>query len=744
MDQLEQENQALREEVTSMKGEMERLTAMMTDIMAAQAQAQASIPQLTNTSLVQPTSTVLTSTPQFTMPEGYPWGMPLHVFSEVFRPVVSGIQASFAQQAVPVPPPGLSVPQATMTYSAPLVHTNLQDQGPVFHTESVEAFDRVDDLQDKYNEMQREMRALCGKELFGQNAHELCLVPNVVIPHKFKVPDFEKYKGSTCPRVHLVMYARKMSTQTDNDKLLIYYFQDSLTSAALRWYMDLDSADIHTFNDLASAFIRQYSYNSYLAPDRDELRALTQKENESFKEYAQRWRELAAQIRPPLEEKELCKLFLNTLSPFYYKKMVASAPNNFTEMVGMGIRLEEGVREGRLTEGTGPASSLKKFGNNFLRKKESEVGMVTHGKPQSGYPVYPHIAAVSPIPQNPPYQPQMTQRPPSHYPPLYQQTYPQQPYPQQPQIRPSTPQQPFNQPNRTQRTQSFDPIPMKYADLLPALLAKNLVQTKPPPPVPERLPAWYRTDLTCAFHQGAPGHDVEHCYALKREVQNLLRANLLSFRDSNPNVQANPLPNHEPSVHMIQGCQEANIVLRVRDIKTPLVPIHVKMCEIDLFSHDHAICEVCSMNPQGCLQVQNDIQGLMNRRELVVTRKDENVCVIIPEFNIPERIEVTFNSEKSVVAPLVIRLPGPLPYTSQKAVPYKYDATMLQGGKETPIPPLTSVDNIADSSKVLRSGRILPTIVQEETSTPVTEKMQVQDPSKNKIVGQCWVIFLFT
>jgi hypothetical protein len=46
-----------------------------------------------------------------------------------------------------------------------------------------------------------------------------------------------------------------------------------------------------------------------MAPDRDELRALSQKKKESFKEYAQRWRELAAQIRPPLEEKELTKLF---------------------------------------------------------------------------------------------------------------------------------------------------------------------------------------------------------------------------------------------------------------------------------------------------------------------------------------------------------------------------------------------------------------------------------------------------
>ena len=149
---------------------------------------------------------------------------------------------------------------------------------------------------------------------------------------------------------------------------------------------------------------------------------------------------------------------------------------------------------------------------------------------QDIYPIYPHIAAISPIPQN------------SYYPP---------PYAQQ-----QAPQQPFNQQNCTQRNQSFDPIPMKYADLLPALLAKNLVQTKPPPPVPERLPAWYRTDLTCAFHQGAPGHDVEHCYALKKEVQNLVRANLLSFRDSNPNVQVNPLPNHGSFVNMIQDYQE--------------------------------------------------------------------------------------------------------------------------------------------------------------------------------------------
>ncbi|GAU36250.1 hypothetical protein TSUD_214470 [Trifolium subterraneum] len=308
---------------------------------------------------------------KFVMPEGYPWGMPVGFLGEESRPVISEI--SHVQPTVPIPQLGNTLPQVTATVTAPLVHTIQQNQMPIFHTESVGGYDRVDDLQIKYDEIQREMRALRGKDLFGQDAHELCLIPDVVVPHKFKVPDFEKYKGSTCPKAHLIMYARKMSTQTSNDKLLIHYFQDSLTGAALRWYMDLDRANVSSFNDLASAFIRQYNYNSYLTPDRDELRALAQKESESFKEYAQRWREFAAQIRPPVEEKELFKLFLHTLSPFLYEKMVGVVSRSFAEMVEMRMCLEEGVRQGRLTREKAPTNTARDMATTFQRRKNLKL-----------------------------------------------------------------------------------------------------------------------------------------------------------------------------------------------------------------------------------------------------------------------------------------------------------------------------------------------------------------------------------
>ena len=87
-------------------------------------------------------------------------------------------------------------------------------------------------LDARVDAVQKELKTMRGKEVFGQNVHDLCLVPNVVIPPKFKAPNFEKYKGDICPKSHLIMYARKMTAYKDNEPLLIHCFQESLTGPA--------------------------------------------------------------------------------------------------------------------------------------------------------------------------------------------------------------------------------------------------------------------------------------------------------------------------------------------------------------------------------------------------------------------------------------------------------------------------------------------------------------------------------
>ncbi|MCI66380.1 hypothetical protein A2U01_0087638, partial [Trifolium medium] len=81
------------------------------------------------------------------------------------------------QLAMPIPQLGITLPQVTATVPAPVVHTIQQDQIPVFHAGSEGGCDRVDDLQIKYDEIQkevkalREIRTLRREDLFGQDAH---------------------------------------------------------------------------------------------------------------------------------------------------------------------------------------------------------------------------------------------------------------------------------------------------------------------------------------------------------------------------------------------------------------------------------------------------------------------------------------------------------------------------------------------------------------------------------------------
>ncbi|XP_050909513.1 uncharacterized protein LOC127123326 [Lathyrus oleraceus] len=178
---------------------------------------------------------------------------------------------------------------------------------------SEEGDERHENLRENVETIEKRLRAMEGDQIFGVAAREIFLVSRLMIPAKFKTPNLDQHKGATCPKSHLIIYYRKMAAHVDNDKLMINYFQDSLKGASSKWYLTLDQTRIRCFQDLSDAFIKQYKYNMDLAPDRRQLLSISQKDSESFKEYAQRWRETASQVEPPLTEKELADWFVDTM-----------------------------------------------------------------------------------------------------------------------------------------------------------------------------------------------------------------------------------------------------------------------------------------------------------------------------------------------------------------------------------------------------------------------------------------------
>ena len=80
----------------------------------------------------------------------------------------------------------------------------------------------------------------------------------MVIPLKFKVPEFDKYMGTVCPKNHLKMYCQKMGAYAKDEKLLMHFFQESLIGAAVTWYTNLEPSQFHSWKDLMVSFVRQY------------------------------------------------------------------------------------------------------------------------------------------------------------------------------------------------------------------------------------------------------------------------------------------------------------------------------------------------------------------------------------------------------------------------------------------------------------------------------------------------------
>lgn len=122
----------------------------------------------------------------------------------------------------------------------------------------------------------------------GLDVVDMCLVSGLVIPQKFKVPHFDKNKGVSYLRTHLRAYCYKMAAYTDDDKLLVHSFLDSLIGASFEWYMQLKQNHVHTWMNLTKAFLGHYQYNIDMALNQTKLQDMSQKINESFKQYMQR------------------------------------------------------------------------------------------------------------------------------------------------------------------------------------------------------------------------------------------------------------------------------------------------------------------------------------------------------------------------------------------------------------------------------------------------------------------------
>jgi len=134
------------------------------------------------------------------------------------------------------------------------------------------------------------------------------------------------------------------------------------------------------------AFVKQYKYNMDIALDRTSLSNLGKKDKESIREYAQRWRESVAQVHPLLLDKEMVTLFADTLKAPYYEHVMGSSAQQFTDVVVVCERIEQGIKSGRISAPTEKKAS--KGRRSTMLKMATRVGK-THPKTTTLRPKLP-------------------------------------------------------------------------------------------------------------------------------------------------------------------------------------------------------------------------------------------------------------------------------------------------------------------------------------------------------------------
>ncbi|PKI44259.1 hypothetical protein CRG98_035333 [Punica granatum] len=255
-------------------------------------------------------------------------------------------------------------PHVSFSYLAP-PPINIHTSEPGTPTQTALAAPLTNLLPETETEQEQRLKRLEEniRALQADNSHpdagdgDWSLFPGMRLPPKIKVPEFERYDGTTDPRHYLRCYRGKMLPYWDYEEFVIHTFQDSLTGAALDWYMSLKAADILTWADLSSKFIDQYRYCAETLPTLLELSTTEMTEGQSFEAYTAKWRAAVANMSPPISE----------------------ALIDAEKKLDMGIRL--GRIEGPTGKKEGESSKKATVGTSFTGNKKGKDAFVNAVNP---------------------------------------------------------------------------------------------------------------------------------------------------------------------------------------------------------------------------------------------------------------------------------------------------------------------------------------------------------------------------
>ncbi|XP_012491198.2 uncharacterized protein LOC105803517 [Gossypium raimondii] len=388
---------------------------------------------------------------------------------------------------------------------------------------------------------------------------------------------------------------------------------------------------------------KQFIYVMDIAPDRIALQNMEKKPSESLRQYAQRWRELATQVQPPLLEKEITMLFINTLKAPFINHMLDSATKSFSDIVMSGEMIENAIGCGMIEAGESARRSAP-------RKKEHEINNASVFN--KGYSKPITVGQARAVTTN------------------HQGSSRQESNPRPNEERPQ-----------------FTPFLITYRELYQNLYDAHVVSLSYLKPMQPPYPKWYDTNAQCEYHAEITGHSIENCTTFKKLVERFIKMGIIKFDDpSGPNVAENLLPNHvDKGVNAIIENKRRRIKNDLVEIKTPLKWVWRLMIEEGLIRQDS------TEKPEGTrkyfefhAEKGHDIQKCVEFRTMVQNLMDNKELEFYEEVKGLEEGEFYASEEGSARKT----------QRDSKRVPWNYDCNVTIPGEENSINTSKEDDNV--------------------------------------------------
>ncbi|KAL3715097.1 hypothetical protein ACJRO7_006917 [Eucalyptus globulus] len=320
------------------------------------------------------------------------------------------------------------------------------------------------------------------------------------------------------------------------------------------------------------------------------------------------------------------KLFVKTLPSEFRNRMASTYVESFNQLIPVGEQIEMGIREGWFTE-----SSSKRF----TAKKEKEMAVdVNVAYSQENVKRAPAI-------QMNPRQPQTTGR------------------------------QSFAQANNRRQ---FSPLHGSPSQVLTILRKKGLLTNEPKRPNRESIRG-YDPAKKCDYHNGELGHSTDECFTLKHKIQNLLDTKAFSFQTARPNVQKNPLPEHEGTMNAILEPE----VRRIKNLKVNVADAYKGLVRAGYYPDQEDVPlslmkeRIAKMVDDGIIVYDNRNCVVSTISHIIIDWEEEQAALDNGKEEVDPSLADMPPLEDAIDEEVVIEIPQPYEYVNNKAVPWSYD-----------------------------------------------------------------------